>query len=148
MYSTSRGSPSGADQLQRSFLLAFLEKRLQRSEITGLKLGLREIVQTAADDFFARQTQQLAGADAGLAVAAIVIGEQNGRGGMEDDRPEQQLQFLRTVFRKPAVALRLRGRGGQNHFSFAPSIQEAGGLERHMLQTVGNRKWRLTYSTT
>jgi hypothetical protein len=25
--------------------------------------------------------------------------------------------------------LRLRGRGGQNHFSFAPSIQEACGLE-------------------
>ena len=87
-------------QLKRSFLLAFLEKGAPALRNHRLEAGLRKIIQTAADDLFPRKTQELAGADTGLPVTAIVVGEQNGRGRMEYDRPEQQLEFLRAVFQR------------------------------------------------
>jgi len=78
--------------------------KVSRQNLSGL-LGRMERdgrIQTAADEFFTRQTQQFAGADANLLVAAIVIGNEDGRGGMEYYSAEQQLKFFGSVFREPA----------------------------------------------
>ena len=109
MYSTSRASPVRAHQRKRPFLLAFLQKSSPAFGNHRLEAGLRKIIQTAADDLFPRETQELAGADTGLPVVAIVVRDQNGDGRLEDDRPEQQLEFLRTIFREPSDGLWLRG---------------------------------------
>jgi hypothetical protein len=106
-------------------LLAFLEKGTPAFRNHRLKVGLRKIIQASADDLFPRQTQELAGADTGLEVAALIVREQNRCGRMEYDRSEQQLEFLRPVFDEPTVCLWLRGHYA---FSFFPPIQEGGCL--------------------
>ena len=90
-----------AYQRERSFLLAFFEKGLPAFRNHRLEAGLRKIVQTAADDLFPWEAQELAGADTGFAVMAIVVCDQNRHGRLEDDRPEQKLEFLRTVLHQP-----------------------------------------------
>ena len=102
MYSTSRGLPSGPDQLERAFLLALLLKGAPEFRNLRLEAGLGKIIQAAADDLFPREAQELAGADAGVPGIAVVVRDQNGRGRMKDNRPEQELQFFRTVLQQPA----------------------------------------------
>src|SRR5579863_2543120 len=95
--------------MKRSFLLAFLKKSTPALRNHRLRAGRRKIIQTAADDLFARETQEPAGADTGILVVTVVVREENGRGRMEDHSPKQQLEFLRAVFREPSGGLRLRG---------------------------------------
>ena len=94
---------------KRSFLLAFLKKPSPAFRNHRLDAGICEIIKTAANDLFPRETQELARADIGLQVVAIVVGEQNGRGRMVYNRPEQQIEFFRAVFREPAGHLWPRG---------------------------------------
>src|SRR5580692_8337298 len=108
------GSPVRTDKLQRSFLLAFLEKRTPAFRNDRLEAGLHKIVNSATDDRLPRYTQEVSGADAGVPILAIVVREQNGGGRMEYDRLEQQLQLLRTVFEEPAWSFGVRGGGAQN----------------------------------
>ena len=85
-------SPSGPTSWSVPSCSPSSRKALPALRNHRLEAGLRKIIQTAADDLFARKTQELAGADTGLPVMAIVVGDQNGRGRMEYDRPEQQLR--------------------------------------------------------
>ena len=82
-----------------------------------LQCGHRKIIQTAADDFFPRQTQEPAGADTGLPVTTLVVREENGRGRVKYDRAEEGLELLRTIFREPASGMWKRGR---NDFLVCP----------------------------
>jgi hypothetical protein len=80
------------------------------------------------------------GASADLQVAAIIVREQNGCGGMEHERPEKVPEFLRAVFREPTVRLRLRGQ-----YAFLLRAADSGRRlpgEHVIRQTVGSREWR------
>ena len=92
-------------QPERAFLLALLQKGPPALRNLRLEAGLRKVIQAAADDLFPRKPEQLAGAGAGVPVIAVVVRDQNGRGRMIHDRPEQQLEFFRTVFHKPTGGL-------------------------------------------
>ena len=94
-------------QPERACLLAAFEKGLPQFGNLRFEAGLDEVIQTASNDLFPRKSEQLSGAGTGVAVMTVVVGDQDGRGRMVDDRPEQQFQFLRTVFRKPAGGLRM-----------------------------------------
>ncbi len=94
-------STVGTQKLERSHLLALFEKLPPALRDDRPDFRNRKIVQTAADDFFTRQTQQLAGADASLPITAIIIRNEDGRGGMENYGAEQQLKFFWSVFREP-----------------------------------------------
>jgi len=94
-----------------------------------------EIIQAAPNDLLPGKAQDLPRADAGLSVLAVVIREQDGYGGMEDNRPEEVLQLFRAIFLKPARNSWLCGSGGQSR-SF---------LRRPENSTSGKRKgleWR------
>src|ERR1019366_4279072 len=86
------GSSVRTQKLERSYLLALFEKSAPALRDDRPNFGNRKIFQAAADDFFTRHAQQLTGADARLPVAAIVIGNEDGRGGMEYYGTEQQLK--------------------------------------------------------
>ena len=101
MYSTSRGVPSGLNSWRVPTCSNFVEKSLPALRNQGLYRRHCKIIQPAADDFFARKAQELAGAETGLLVIAIVVRDKNGRGRMEDNRTEQGFEFLRAVFREP-----------------------------------------------
>ena len=112
-------------QLERAFLFALLQKGTPAFRNQRLETGLGKIIQTAADDLFPRETQEFARADTGVPVLAIVVRDQDGRGRMENDRPEQQLEFFRAVFRQPAGGSWLRGRGVQSAFLLSAVDPEA-----------------------
>ena len=119
-------------------LLAFFEKNLPALRNYRLEAGLCKIIETAADNLFPRETQELAGADTGLQVTAIVVGEQNRFGGMKHERPEKQLEFPRAVFREPTISLWLRG-----HYAFLlrtddPGRRLPGEHVAHVPQNSGN----------
>ena len=139
------GRAVGTQKLERSHLLAFFEKSPPALGDNRPDFRNRKFVQAAADDFFTRQTQQFAGTDAGLLVAAIIIGNKDRGGGMEYYRTQQQLEFFGSVFRQPADRDGLRGRGVQNAFLLCP-VDPGSRLPeervRRVLQTLGGQEWR------
>ncbi len=77
-------------------------------ESTGGSVFESAEVQAAADDLFPRKTSEFAGADTSFPVVAIVVREEDGRRRLEENGPEQQFQFLRTILREPSDGLWLR----------------------------------------
>jgi hypothetical protein len=69
-----------------------------------LKTGRGKVVYLASDDLFPGKPQQLARACAGFSGIAIVVGDQERRGGVINNRQEEQLQFSRPVLDKPIGA--------------------------------------------
>jgi len=74
----------------------------------GSGAGFCKIVEALADDFLARESQELAGSDTCLSVAAIIVGQQDGCRRLEYDGPEKHIELSRTVFHKPTYCLWLR----------------------------------------
>jgi hypothetical protein len=64
------------------------------------------------DDSGSRESQQSGRNGAGVAVIAIVVGDQNGYGRMTDDRTEEQLESPGNVFGEPVCGYRLCGLRG------------------------------------
>ena len=95
--------PVRTNQLQSAFLLAFLKECAPFLGDDRFEALFREIVQLTADDLVSRDTQQLAGANAGLAGQTVVVGQQNRCRRLEYDGAEQCLQLVRTVSKKPVV---------------------------------------------
>jgi len=50
-----------------------LRKISQRSGITAFTAGRGKVVEAAADNLFARQAEEFAGADTGISIPAIVV---------------------------------------------------------------------------
>src|SRR5579864_6906138 len=84
-----------------------LQKSPPKLRHLGLEAGLCKIIHPAADDIFPRKPEKLAGAGTGLPVLAFVVRDQDGRGRVVDDSPEQHLEGSGTVFHQPAGGLRL-----------------------------------------
>jgi hypothetical protein len=61
-----------------------------------------------------RKAEEFASADARFTVVAMIVGEQDGRQGIESDGTKQALQFPRTIFQEPAIRLRLGDEARQN----------------------------------
>ena len=90
-----------AHQLERADLLFLSLQGLQELRNPGLAGGLGKVVNGAADDLFARQTEKFTYADAGILGIAFVIRDEDGGGRLIDNRPEEEFQFSRTVLHKP-----------------------------------------------
>ena len=52
------------------------------------------------------KSEQVSGTGTGVTVIPVVVCDQDGRGGMIDNRAKQQFEFPGTVFRKPTGSLR------------------------------------------
>src|SRR5690348_12307109 len=80
--------PVGSHKLERSLLLAPLQKGLPHFGNLRFGTGFRELIQTTPNDLFPWNTEQLSSARTSIAVITVVIGDQDGRGRIVDDRPQ------------------------------------------------------------
>jgi hypothetical protein len=99
-----------AQQLKRTCLLSFFEESLPAFRDHGLNGRRGEIIQAAANNLFPGKTQQLACANTGLPVIAVIVRYQDGRGRMEDDGAEKLLQRFWAMFFEPKSRIVLRRR--------------------------------------
>jgi hypothetical protein len=83
-------------------VLSPAEKGAPKFRDLGPERGIRKIVHFLADNPAPRESQQLAGADAGIQVIAVVVSDENGNGRVIDDSAEEELKFSWTVFQEPA----------------------------------------------
>jgi hypothetical protein len=88
-------------------LLALLQKGAPKLRNLGFGAGRCKIIYPASDDLIARKSKQLAGAGAGVPIIAVVVRNQDWCSGVEYNRPEELLEFSRTVFDQPTGGFRL-----------------------------------------
>jgi hypothetical protein len=91
-----------ADQPERAFLFPLLLQGFPKLRNLRFKAGLCKVIDPAADDLLPRKPQELAHAGAGFPGIALIVGEEDGYGGMIDNRPEKELKFSWAVLYKPA----------------------------------------------
>ena len=101
VYSTSRGIASGPSRRSVPSLLPLLLQSVPKLRYLGFETGLREFVDSAADNLVSRHPQELARSHAGVPGIAFVVRNQDGRRRVIDNRPKKQLKFFRTVFDQP-----------------------------------------------
>jgi hypothetical protein len=88
-------------------LFTLFEEGLPSVRNHRLRSGRGKVIEAAADNLFARQTEELAGAGTDVSIPAIVVGDQNRSRRLVYDRAEQLLKFFRTIGEQPRFSLRL-----------------------------------------
>ena len=89
-------------QLKRTLFLPVLVQGSPKLRNLRLETGCCKVTDRAPDDAFPGKAQELADADAGVPGSPVVVGDQDGRGRVIDNRPEEKFEFFRTVLVKPA----------------------------------------------
>src|ERR1051326_1263793 len=93
----------GTHQPKRASLLALFLQGLPKLRYLGLDAGVNEFIDGVSNDFLARLSQELAGSSAGVLGITLIVGNEDGRRRVINDRPEKQLELFGAVFVEPMV---------------------------------------------
>jgi hypothetical protein len=87
--------------LECALLLTVLQKGTPKLRYLWLEARQGKVVDLASNDLFPGKSQQLTRARAGVSGIAVVVGDEERRGRVVDNRPEEEFQFFRPVLYEP-----------------------------------------------
>src|SRR5581483_10284829 len=109
-----------AQQRKCTLLLSLLQKVPPKLVNLRPESWRCKIIDFVPDDLISREPQQPPGTGVRVQVFAVAVRDQNRLGRMIENCPEQQLEFLQTVFNKPGGLLP-HDCGAHNAFFFRPN---------------------------